>query len=159
MEISSLDGIRWTIDDALKYVTRQVRRGASFDGIILDPPAYGRGPDGERWKLDEYLNDILKGCAQILAPMNSFLVLNLYSNGYSAMLADTLVACAFGSAGRRTSGEPSWPALSARPAAALPESSSSAMTSAASCPSASASAWSGSRCWSVGLFVRYCLYG
>ena len=99
MEISSLDGIHWTIDDALKYVTRQVRRGASFDGIILDPPAYGRGPDGERWKLDEYLNDILKGCAQILAPMNSFLVLNLYSNGYS------LVACAFGSAGRRTSGE------------------------------------------------------
>ena len=78
---------------------------SSLDGIILDPPAYGRGPDGERWKLDEYLNDILKGCAQILAPMNSFLVLNLYSNGYSAMLADTLVACAFGSAGRRTSGE------------------------------------------------------
>ncbi len=105
MEISSLDGIRWTIDDALKYVTRQVRRGASFDGIILDPPAYGRGPDGERWKLDECLNDILKGCAQILAPMNSFLVLNLYSNGYSAMLADTLVACTFGPAGRRTSGE------------------------------------------------------
>lgn len=105
MEISSLDGIRWTIDDALKYVTRQVRRGASFDGIILDPPAYGRGPDGERWKLDECLNDILKGCAQILAPMNSFLVLNLYSNGYSAMLADTLVACAFGPAGRRASGE------------------------------------------------------
>ena len=99
MEISSLDGIRWTIDDALKYVTRQVRRGASFDGIILDPPAYGRGPDGERWKLDECLNGILKGCAQILAPMNSFLVLNLYSNGYSAMLADTLVACAFGPAG------------------------------------------------------------
>lgn len=105
MEISGLDGIRWTIDDALKYVTRQVRRGALFDGIILDPPAYGRGPDGERWKLDECLNDILKGCAQILAPMNSFLVLNLYSNGYSAMLADTLVACAFGPAGRRTSGE------------------------------------------------------
>lgn len=105
MEISSLDGIRWTIDDALKYVTRQVRRGSVFDGIILDPPAYGRGPDGERWKLDECLNDILKGCARILAPMNSFLVLNLYSNGYSAMLADTLVACAFGTSGRRTSGE------------------------------------------------------
>lgn len=105
MEISGLDGIRWTIDDALKYVTRQVRRGAVFDGIILDPPAYGRGPDGERWKLDECLNDILKGCSRILAPMNSFLVLNLYSNGYSAMLADTLVACAFGPAGRRTSGE------------------------------------------------------
>lgn len=105
MEISGLDGIRWIIDDALKFVNRQVRRGVVYDGIILDPPAYGRGPDGERWKLDECLNGILKGCAAILSPMNSFLVLNLYSNGYSAMLSDTMVACTFGSAGRRTSGE------------------------------------------------------
>lgn len=105
MELSGLDGIRWIIDDALKFVIRQVRRGVTYDGIILDPPAYGRGPDGERWKLDECLNDILKGCAAILSPMNSFLVLNLYSNGYSAMLSDTLVGCAFGKAGNRTSGE------------------------------------------------------
>lgn len=105
MELSSLDGIRWIIDDALKFVTRQVRKGTVYDGIILDPPAYGRGPDGERWKLDECLNEILHGCARLLSPMNAFLVLNLYSNGYSAMLSDTLVACAFGPAGNRTSGE------------------------------------------------------
>ncbi len=105
MELSSLDGIRWIIDDALKFVTRQVRKGTVYDGIILDPPAYGRGPDGERWKLDECLNEILHGCARLLAPMNAFLVLNLYSNGYSAMLSDTLVGCAFGPAGNRTSGE------------------------------------------------------
>lgn len=105
MEISGLDGIRWIIDDALKFVNRQVRRGVVYDGIILDPPAYGRGPDGERWKLDECLNDMLKGCAAILSPMNGFLVLNLYSNGYSAMLSDTMVACTFGPAGRRVSGE------------------------------------------------------
>ncbi len=105
MELSSLDGIRWIIDDALKFVTRQARKGTVYDGIILDPPAYGRGPDGERWKLDECLNEILHGCAKLLAPMNSFLVLNLYSNGYSAMLSDTIVGCAFGPAGTRTSGE------------------------------------------------------
>lgn len=105
MELSGLEGIRWLIDDALKYVTRQVRKGSVFDGIILDPPAYGRGPDGERWKLDENLFDILKGCARLLSPFNSFLVLNLYSNGYSAMLSDTMVKCAFGENGTRTSGE------------------------------------------------------
>lgn len=105
MESSGLDGIRWIIDDAMKFVVRQVRRGTVYDGIILDPPAYGRGPDGERWKLDECLNDIMKGCSSLLSPVNAFLVLNLYSNGYSAMLSDTVVACTFGPAGRRTSGE------------------------------------------------------
>lgn len=105
MEKSSLDGIRWIVEDALKFVRRESRRGNQYDGIMLDPPAYGHGPDGERWKLDECLNDLLKECARILTPMDSFLVLNLYSNGYSAMLADTLTGCAFGNAGRRVSGE------------------------------------------------------
>jgi len=105
MEQSGLDGIRWIVEDALKFVRREARRGNVYDGIMLDPPAYGHGPDGERWKLDECLNDLLKACARILSPMDSFLVLNLYSNGYSAMLADTLASCAFGSAGRRVSGE------------------------------------------------------
>jgi len=105
MEKSGLDGIRWIVEDALKFVRREARRGNLYDGLMLDPPAYGHGPDGERWKLDECLNDLLKECAHILSPMDSFLVLNLYSNGYSAMLADTLTGCAFGSAGRRVSGE------------------------------------------------------
>lgn len=105
MELSGLDNIRWILEDAMKFVQRQVRRGVTYDGIILDPPAYGRGPDGERWKLDESLFELLKGCAAILSPMNAFMVLNLYSNGYSAMLADTLVKCAYGESGRRISGE------------------------------------------------------
>lgn len=105
MELSNLDNIRWIIEDALKFVQREARRGNVYDGILLDPPAYGRGPDGERWKLDESLLDLLKGCERILSPMNSFLVLNLYSNGYSAMLADTLVKCVFSDGGRRISGE------------------------------------------------------
>ncbi len=96
MEISGLDGIRWILEDALKFARREARRGNRYQGIILDPPAYGHGPDGERWKLDECLYDLLDQCAAILAPEKSFLVLNLYSNGYSAVLADTLVRSAFG---------------------------------------------------------------
>nr|MCR5745620.1 class I SAM-dependent methyltransferase [Bacteroidales bacterium] len=99
MELSGLDGIRWIIEDALKFARREARRGNKYQGIILDPPAYGHGPDGERWKLDECLYELLQACAAILAPENSFLVLNLYSNGYSAVLADTLVRNAFCPAG------------------------------------------------------------
>ena len=96
MELSGLDGIRWIIEDALKFARREARRGNLYQGLILDPPAYGHDPDGERWKLDECLYELLAQCAAILAPERSFMVLNLYSNGYSAVLADTLVRSAFG---------------------------------------------------------------
>ena len=95
MEISSLDGIRWVVEDAMKFVRREQKRGNIYQGIILDPPAYGHGPDGEKWKLDECLFDMLRGVSNILAKEDSFLVLNLYSNGYSAMLGETLVKEAF----------------------------------------------------------------
>jgi len=96
MEISQLDGVKWVIEDALKFARREARRGNLYQGLILDPPAYGHGPDGEKWKLDECLFDLLQACAAILAPKESFMILNLYSNGYSAVLADTLVRSAFG---------------------------------------------------------------
>ena len=60
-------------------------------GIILDPPAYGHGPDGEKWKLDECLFGMLRSVGEILAPQDAFLVLNLYSNGYSALLGETVL--------------------------------------------------------------------
>ena len=96
MEASRLDGIRWVVEDALKFARREAKRGNVYQGIIMDPPAYGHGPDGEKWKLDELLFDMLKTVSRILAPRDSFLVLNLYSNGYSAMLGETLVRQAFG---------------------------------------------------------------
>ena len=105
MEQSGMDGIRWIVEDALKFVKRQVRRGVCYQGIILDPPAYGHGPEGERWKLDECLFALLKECNAILAPQNSFVLLNLYSNGYSAVLADTLARQAFGAAKETAFGE------------------------------------------------------
>lgn len=95
MEISGLDNIRWVVEDALKFARREAKRGNVYQGIILDPPAYGHGPDGEKWKLDECLYDMLKCVSSILAPVDSFLVLNLYSNGYSAVLGETLVKEAF----------------------------------------------------------------
>ena len=96
MEASGMDGIRWIVEDAMKFVQREERRGNLYDGIILDPPAYGHGPNGEKWKLDESLFGLLKSVAHILKPKDSFMVLNLYSNGYSAALGETLVREAFG---------------------------------------------------------------
>lgn len=95
MELSGMNNIRWIVDDALKFVKREIRRGNLYNGLILDPPAYGHGPNGERWKLDELLFELLAECAKIVAPKNAFVVLNLYSNGYSALLADTLLKKAF----------------------------------------------------------------
>ncbi len=99
MELSGMDNIRWVVEDALKFARREARRGNLYQGIILDPPAYGHGPDGEKWKLDECLYEIMKCVASILAPENSFMVLNLYSNGYSAVLGETVVRQAFGLGG------------------------------------------------------------
>ncbi|MDO4844893.1 MAG: class I SAM-dependent methyltransferase [Bacteroidales bacterium] len=93
---SGLDGIRWVVEDAMKFANREAKRGNLYQGIILDPPAYGHGPDGEKWKLDECLFDMMKTVGKILAPQNSFLVLNLYSNGFSAILGETVVRQAFG---------------------------------------------------------------
>ena len=95
MECSGLDGIRWIVEDAMKFARREARRGNLYQGIILDPPAYGHGPDGEKWKLDECLFEMLRTVNEILAPKDAFLVLNLYSNGFSALLGETLVKQAF----------------------------------------------------------------
>lgn len=95
MENSGMDGIRWVVEDAMKFARREAKRGNLYDGIILDPPAYGHGPDGEKWKLDECLFDMLKTIDQILKPTGSWVVLNLYSNGFSAALGETVVKQAF----------------------------------------------------------------
>ena len=95
MECSGLDGIRWVVEDAMKFAKREQKRGNRYQGIILDPPAYGHGPDGEKWKLDECLFEMLRTVNGILEPENSFLVLNLYSNGFSAGLGETVVREAF----------------------------------------------------------------
>jgi len=89
--LSELGNIRWIIDDALKFVQREVRRGSVYQGIILDPPAYGRGPKGEKWVLEENIREMISECMKLLDRQNHFFLLNLYSVGFSAVIAETLV--------------------------------------------------------------------
>lgn len=95
MEASKLDNIRWMVEDALKFVKREGKRGKKYNGIILDPPAYGRGPEGEKWVLEDSIMELLHSCKAIIAVQPSFLILNLYSMGFSALIADNLVHTIF----------------------------------------------------------------
>jgi 23S rRNA (cytosine1962-C5)-methyltransferase len=105
MQISNIDNIRWIIEDAMKFIKREAKRQNRYNGIILDPPAYGHGADGEKWKLDENIFEMLEYCNKTLEPANSFLLLNLYSNGFSAIVADTLANSVFGNIKEKTFGE------------------------------------------------------
>jgi 23S rRNA (cytosine1962-C5)-methyltransferase len=87
--------IRWITEDARKYVQREVRRGSQYEGIILDPPKYGRGPGGEVWRLFEDLPELARMCGELLSEKASFLVLNAYAErisgaALSGLLAETL---------------------------------------------------------------------
>ncbi len=106
MELSGLNDIRWVVEDALKFVRREVRRGNRYDAIILDPPAYGRGANGERWILEENIEEMLRSCAELLSDREgAFVILNLYSMGLSSTLARTAMHQAFGSPLREQRGE------------------------------------------------------
>jgi len=84
--------IRWITEDARKYVAREVRRGSKYDGIILDPPKYGRGPTGEVWRLFEDLPELAGLCAELLSENASFLVLNAYAERISGAALSGLLA-------------------------------------------------------------------
>jgi 23S rRNA (cytosine1962-C5)-methyltransferase len=91
MEASGLKDIRWVCEDALKFVKREVKREKRYQGIILDPPAYGRGPDGERWILEDHIAELMDACSKIIDETNAFCVLNLYSMGFSSLIAGNLI--------------------------------------------------------------------
>lgn len=75
--------VRWLVDDCIKFVNRELRRGNCYDGIIMDPPSYGRGPGGEVWKLEEQIYSFVELCAQLLSEDARFLILNSYTAGLS----------------------------------------------------------------------------
>lgn len=89
-EHSRLRDIRWVVEDALKFVNREVKRRKEYQGIILDPPAYGIGTKGERWKLEEKLGTLLQQVSQLLSS-DGFLVLNVYSLGLSPYIIQNLM--------------------------------------------------------------------
>lgn len=85
-ELSSLaeKPIRWIVDDCAKFVEREIRRGNTYDAIIMDPPSYGRGPGGEVWKLEDQIYDLVKLCTGVLSDDPLFFLLNSYTTGLSA---------------------------------------------------------------------------
>ena len=84
--------IRWLLDDVSKFVKREVRRGSQYDGIILDPPAFGRGPKGEIWRFADDVPALMDDLRQILSPQPLFLLLNAYAISDSASVLYNLVA-------------------------------------------------------------------
>jgi 23S rRNA (cytosine1962-C5)-methyltransferase len=83
--------VRWIVDDAQKFVAREGRRGRRYDGILLDPPKFGRGPEGEVWRLEEDLPGLIAGCAPLLDERSRFLFLTVYAVRMSALAIGELL--------------------------------------------------------------------
>ena len=73
--------IRWLVDDCVKFVEREIRRGNKYDGIIMDPPSYGRGPKGEIWKIEDSIYNFVRLCTKILSENAVFFLINSYTTG------------------------------------------------------------------------------
>jgi len=93
--LSGLENIRWTVEDALKFVKREVKRGRKYNGIILDPPAYGHGPNGEKWKLEDNIREMMDDVVKLLDEDEHFLILNTYSLGFSSVIVENLILSSF----------------------------------------------------------------
>ncbi len=77
--------IRWILDDAREFVRREIKRGRKYDGIIMDPPAFGHGPDSELWKIEDHFLPLIDECFELLTDKPAFFLINGYSSGYSAI--------------------------------------------------------------------------
>ena len=83
--------IRFLIDDVVKFVNREIRRGNKYDGIIMDPPSYGRGANGEVWKFEENIDDLVKLCMNVLSDEPLFFLINSYTTGISSQVLENLL--------------------------------------------------------------------
>ena len=83
--------VRWLVDDCLKFLAREIRRGNKYDGIVMDPPSYGRGPNGEVWKIEQQLSELLTLAAGVLSEDPAFFLLNSYSGGISPTIINYMV--------------------------------------------------------------------
>jgi len=87
--------VRWLVDDCVKFVKREIRRGNKYDAVIMDPPSYGRGPDGEVWKLENQIGELLTDTAKLLSDDALFVFLNSYTGGLSPTILDYMVKTTF----------------------------------------------------------------
>ena len=87
--------MRWIVDDAAKFTAREVRRGKRYDGIILDPPKFGRGPEGEVWRLEDHLANLIEDCRQLLDSDSRYLFLTVYAVRMSSLALGGLLADVF----------------------------------------------------------------
>lgn len=94
-ELSNLKDVRWVVEDALKFVKRELKRGKKYNGIILDPPAFGHGPNGEKWKLEDHIQEMMQDVVQLLDEQEHFLILNTYSLGFSSVIVENLIKTSF----------------------------------------------------------------
>ena len=94
-ELSNLKDVRWVVEDALKFVKRELKRGKKYNGIILDPPAFGHGPNGEKWKLEDHIQEMMHDVVQLLDEQEHFLILNTYSLGFSSVIVENLIKTSF----------------------------------------------------------------
>lgn len=95
MKLNSQDNIRWVYEDAFKFVKREAKRGNKYNGIIMDPPPYGRGPEGEKWTLQEQLNELVKLSKELLEVKPSFLILSMYAAGLPSIVGNNVVKTHF----------------------------------------------------------------
>jgi 23S rRNA (cytosine1962-C5)-methyltransferase len=95
MQLNGLDNIRWVYEDAFKFVKREQKRGNKYNGIIMDPPPYGRGPEGEKWTLQEQLNELVKMSRDLLEAKPSFFIVSMYAVGLSSMVGLNVVKTHF----------------------------------------------------------------
>ncbi len=95
MQLNNQENIRWVYEDAFKFVKREVKRGNKYNGIIMDPPPYGRGPEGEKWTLQEQLNELVKQTKELLAEQQSFFILSMYAVGLSSTVGRNVVMTHF----------------------------------------------------------------
>ena len=88
--------IRWIVDDCLKFIRREIRRGNRYDGIIMDPPSYGRGPGGEVWQLEEQVYTLVEEAAKLLHEDSLFFLLNSYTTGLSPSVMEYILGVTVG---------------------------------------------------------------
>lgn len=93
------DRIRYIVDDCKKFVTREIKRGKTYDAVIMDPPSYGRGPSGETWKIEDNLFDLVQLTAEVLSDNPLFFLINSYTTGLQPAVIDNLLALTLGKRG------------------------------------------------------------